>query len=72
MAYGSFSPPRYNPFGGKLDEIRFYNRALNLAEIQGLMPYALPLTMGDWAKELLHNKSNNPLATMVLIFMTIL
>ena len=48
MAYGSFSPPRYNPFGGKLDEIRFYNRALNLTEIQGLMPYALPLTMGDF------------------------
>ena len=48
MAYGSFSPPRYNPFGGKLDEMRLYNRALSLSEIQGLMPYALPLTMGDF------------------------
>lgn len=48
MAYGSFSPPRYNAFGGKLDEMRLYNRALSLSEIQGLMPYALPLTMGDF------------------------
>lgn len=48
MAYGSFSPPRYNPFGGKIDELRLYNRALSLTEIQGLMPYALPLTMGDF------------------------
>lgn len=48
MAYGSFSPPRYNPINGKIDEIRIYNRALSLAEIQGLMPAALPLTMGDF------------------------
>lgn len=48
MGYGGFTPPRYNPFGGKLDELRFYNRALSLAEIQGLMPYALPLTLGDF------------------------
>lgn len=49
MAYGSFSPPRYNPFGGKIDEIRVYNRALSAAEIAGLTPYSLPLKMGDFA-----------------------
>ncbi|MCX6316708.1 MAG: T9SS type A sorting domain-containing protein [Bacteroidetes bacterium] len=48
MAYGSFSPPRYNPFGGKIDEIRVYNRALTTAEIRGLTPYSLPLKMGDF------------------------
>lgn len=48
MAFSSFTPPRYNPFGGKLDELRIYNRALSPAEIQGLTPYALPLTLGDF------------------------
>lgn len=48
MAYAPFSPPRYNPFGGKMDELRIYNRALSLAEIQGLKPWALPLTMSDF------------------------
>lgn len=48
MAFASFSPPRYNPFGGKIDELRIYNRALSLAEIQGLVPYALPLTLGEF------------------------
>lgn len=48
MAYSSFSPPRYNPFGGKIDELRIYNRALSLVEIQQLTPYALPLTLGDF------------------------
>jgi len=33
MCYGAFSPPRYNPFGGKMDELRIYNRALSAAEI---------------------------------------
>ena len=54
FAYLPYSPPRYNPFGGKLDEIRIYNRALSLSEIQGLMPYALPLTLGDFTA----NKNN--------------
>lgn len=48
MAYGSFSPPRYNAYGGKIDEIRVYNRALSAAEIAGLTPYSLPLKMGDF------------------------
>ncbi|MBL0054802.1 MAG: hypothetical protein IPP31_01175 [Chitinophagaceae bacterium] len=34
MTYGSFSPPRYNAFGGKIDEYRVYNRALTPLEIQ--------------------------------------
>lgn len=48
MTFGSFSPPRYNPFGGKIDELRIYNRALSAAEIAGLVPSALPLKMGDF------------------------
>lgn len=48
FAYGSFSPPRYNPFGGKIDEIRIYNRALSAAEIAVLTPYSLPLKMGEF------------------------
>lgn len=48
MCYGSFSPPRYNPYGGKIDEIRVYNRALSAAEILTLTPYVLPLKMGDF------------------------
>lgn len=51
MAYGAFSPPRYNPFGGKIDEMRIYNRALSAAEIAGLVPSALPLPvqLGNFA-----------------------
>lgn len=48
MAFGSFSPPRYNPFGGKIDEIRIYNRALSVSEIAVLTPYSLPLKLGDF------------------------
>lgn len=48
FAYSSFSPPRYNPFGGKIDEIRIYNRALTASEILILTPYSLPLRMGDF------------------------
>ncbi len=48
MCYASFSPPRYNPFGGKIDEIRVYNRALSAAEIIVLAPFSLPLKMGDF------------------------
>ena len=47
MAYGSFSPPRYNAFGGKIDEIRVYNRALSAAEIVTLTPFSLPSKLGD-------------------------
>lgn len=48
MAYASFTPPRYNPFGGKIDELRIYNRALSAAEIAGLVPSALPLKLGNF------------------------
>lgn len=48
MGYGGYTPPRYNPFNGKLDEIRVYNRALSAAEIAILTPYSLPLQMGEF------------------------
>lgn len=48
MAWSGFSPPRYNPFGGKIDEIRVYNRALSAAEIALLTPYSLPLKLGNF------------------------
>jgi hypothetical protein len=48
MAYSGYNPPRYNPFGGKLDEIRIYNRALSAAEISGLVGPSLPLKMGEF------------------------
>lgn len=47
FAYGGFSPPRYNPFSGKLDELRIYNRALTAAEIATLAPFSLPSKLGD-------------------------
>lgn len=48
MAYGSFSPPRYNPLNGKMDEVRFYNRALTPAEIANLTGFTLPMRLGDF------------------------
>ncbi|HEV7780227.1 MAG TPA: LamG-like jellyroll fold domain-containing protein [Chitinophagaceae bacterium] len=48
MCYGGYTPPRYNPFGGKIDEIRIYNRALSAAEIATLTPFSLPLKMGEF------------------------
>ena len=48
MAYSGYNPPRYNSFGGKLDEIRIYNRALSAAEIAELVGYSLPLKLGDF------------------------
>lgn len=48
MAYGGYTPPRYNPFGGKIDEIRVYNRALSASEIAVLTPYSLPMKLGDF------------------------
>lgn len=47
MTFGGLTPPRYNPFGGKIDEIRIYNRALSTTEIVVLTPYALPLKLGE-------------------------
>lgn len=48
MTFGGFSPPRYNPFGGKIDEIRIYNRALSAGEIGILAPFSLPLKLGEF------------------------
>lgn len=48
MCYGGYTPPRYNPFGGKIDEIRIYNRALSAAEINILTGFSLPLKMGEF------------------------
>lgn len=48
MTFGGFSPPRYNPFGGKIDEIRIYNRALSAGEIGILVPFSLPLKLGEF------------------------
>ena len=45
MCYGSFTPPRYNPFGGKIDELRIYNRALTAAEILILAGVTLPVKL---------------------------
>ncbi len=49
MCYGGYTPPRYNPFGGKIDELRVYNRALTAGEIAILAPYSLPLDLGDFS-----------------------
>ena len=40
----------YNPMagGGKMDEVRLYNRALSAAEITQLVGISLPLKMGDF------------------------
>lgn len=46
MVFSSFSPPRYNPYNGKMDEIRIYNRALSASEVLGLSTFALPLKLG--------------------------
>ncbi len=45
MCYGGYTPPRYNPFGGKIDELRIYNRALTAAEILTLFSVALPVKL---------------------------
>jgi len=41
----------YNPVsnGSKMDELRFYNRALSAAEISALVGISLPLQMGDFS-----------------------
>ncbi len=55
MCYGSFTPPRYNPFGGKIDELRIYNRALTAAEIGGLSGGALPVKLTSFTASLKNN-----------------
>ena len=55
MCYGSFSPPRYNPFGGKIDELRIYNRALSAAEIAGLAAGPLPVKLTSFTASMRDN-----------------
>ena len=45
MCWGGYTPPRYNPFGGKIDELRIYNRALTAAEILALSSITLPVKL---------------------------
>jgi hypothetical protein len=44
MGYASFTPPHYNGFNGKIDELRIYNRALTQAEINILVTLPIKLT----------------------------
>lgn len=55
MIYGGFSPPEYNGFNGKLDELRIYNRALTAAEIIGMSGGALPVKLTSFTAA---NKNN--------------
>lgn len=48
MAFAAMTPPRYNPYAGKMDEIRIYNRALTTTEIAQLASFTLPLQMGEF------------------------
>ncbi|MBL0055504.1 MAG: hypothetical protein IPP31_04795 [Chitinophagaceae bacterium] len=41
MFFNGFSPPQYNGFNGKIDNIRIYNRALGPGEIIGILPIRL-------------------------------
>jgi hypothetical protein len=45
MFFNGMTPPQYNGLHGKLDEFRIYNRALTLAEIQGMAGGALPVKL---------------------------
>lgn len=49
LAFLSYSPPRYNPFSGKMDEIRVYNRALSNTEVAQLNAVVLPLKLGQFS-----------------------
>lgn len=49
LAWSGYSPPRYNPFGGKIDEIRTYNRALTATEVAQLNAVVLPLKLGQFS-----------------------
>ncbi|MEO6541713.1 MAG: LamG-like jellyroll fold domain-containing protein [Ferruginibacter sp.] len=56
MCYGGYTPPRYNPFGGKIDELRIYNRALTAAEILIVAGVALPVKLTSFTAV---NNNNN-------------
>ncbi len=42
---GNYNP---SPNGTRMDEVRFYNRALSAAEVAILVGYSLPIKMGDF------------------------
>lgn len=42
-----YSGGNYLPSNGRMDELRFYSRALNATEISTLVSYSLPLKMGN-------------------------
>ena len=46
----------YNPMNGKMDEVRFYNRALSAAEALSLTPFTLPLSLLEFGG---HSSNNN-------------
>ena len=41
MFYSGYTPPQYNGFNGKIDNVRIYNRALGPGEIIGILPIRL-------------------------------
>lgn len=55
MSYYLYSPPEYNGFNGKMDEMRIYNRALTAAEILGMSGGALPVKLTSFTAA---NKNN--------------
>jgi len=48
FSYGGYTPPRYNPLNGKIDEITVYNRALSAAEVSTLSAFTLPLELVEF------------------------
>ena len=55
MSYYLYSPPEYNGFNGKMDELRIYNRALTGAEILSMSQVALPVKLTSFTAS---NKNN--------------
>lgn len=48
LAYSLYSPPRYVPFNGKMNQVAIYNRALSAAEVTALNAFTLPLKLLDF------------------------
>jgi Concanavalin A-like lectin/glucanases superfamily/Secretion system C-terminal sorting domain len=57
MAYGGYTPPRYNPFNGKMNQVTIYNRALSAAEIAALYAYTLPLKLKSFDGRIVSNSA---------------
>jgi hypothetical protein len=54
--YDAGGTGNYLPSNGRMDELRFYNRALSAAEINMLYGYSLPLKMGEFTATRQRNK----------------